>query len=73
MILQPSPGAVGESLRLGSCSNNTGNSTQEELGENRLHPLIKPGFTFLVLEDSTEKILEVKRDLPWDAAGPAGA
>lgn len=73
MILQPYPGAKGELLQIGSCSNNTGNYTQEELGENRLHPLAKPGFTFLVLEDNTEKILEVKRDLPWDAAGPVGA
>lgn len=68
MILQPYPGAMGESLRLGSlgssCGSNTGTSTQEDLGENRLHPLTKPGFEFLVLGDSTEKILEVKRDLP---------
>lgn len=39
----------------------TRDSAHEERGQNCLHPLTESGFTFLLLEDSTEKMLEGRR------------
>lgn len=65
-ILQPYPGAVWESFRLGSrassCSNYTADSTQGELGQSLSSSTDQTLFKFLRLEDSTEKVLEVERN-----------